>query len=94
VDTLVIDAQVLEEILKNDNRLVTLRVVNSKVTCVQIYPKRDEACDISELIAKADQVAFTSGIGESSTEPFLAATKNTLTISIVTTGDDAFVTQP
>jgi hypothetical protein len=76
---------------KTDNRLITLRVVNSTVTFVQIYPKPDEAFDISELIAKADQFVFTSGIGEGSTKPFLAATKNKLTIRIVTTGDDAFV---
>ena len=76
---------------KTDNRLVTLRVVKSKVTFVQIYPKPDEAFDISELIAKADQFAFTSGIGEGSTKPFLRATKNNLTIIIVTTGDDAAV---
>ena len=76
---------------KTENRLVTLRVVNSKVTFVQIYPKPDEAFEVSELIAKADQFAFTSGIGEGSTKPFLDATKNNLTIRIVTTGDDAFV---
>ena len=76
---------------KTENRLVTLRVVNSKVTFVQIYPKPDEAFVVSELIAKADQFAFTSGIGEGSTKPFLGATKNNLTIRLVTTGDDAFV---
>jgi hypothetical protein len=64
--------------------------VNSKVTFVQIYPKPDEAFDISELIAKANQFAFSSGVGEGSTKPFLAATKDNLTIRIVTTGDDAF----
>ena len=57
---------------KTDNRLVTLRIVKSKVTFVQIYPKPDEAFDLSELIAKANQFAFTSGIGEGSTKPFLS----------------------
>jgi hypothetical protein len=76
--------------LKTDNRLIALHVVNSKVTFVQIYPKPDEAFDISELIAKANQFAFSSGVGEGSTKPFLAATKDNLTIRIVTTGDDAF----
>jgi hypothetical protein len=77
--------------IKTDNRLITLRVVNSKVTFVLIYPKPDEVFDISELVASADQFAFTSGIGEGSTKPFLAATKNNLTIRIGTTGDDGFV---
>lgn len=76
---------------KMDNRMVTLRVVHSKVTFVQVYPKPDEAFDISELIAKANQFAFSSGVGEGSTKPFLAATKDNLTIRIVTTGADAFV---
>jgi hypothetical protein len=77
--------------IKTDNRLVTLRVVNSKVIFVQIYPKPDEAFDIAELIAKANQFAFSSGVGEASTKPFLAATKDNVTIRIVTTGNDAFV---
>jgi hypothetical protein len=34
---------------KTDNRLISLRVVNSKVTSVQIYAKPDEAFDISDL---------------------------------------------
>jgi hypothetical protein len=76
---------------KTDNRLVTLRVVKSKVTFVQIYPKPDEAFDISELITRADQFKFTSGIGEGSTRSFLAATIDNLTIRIVTVGDDASV---
>jgi|SRR5579862_1968624 len=75
---------------KTDNRLISLRVVNSKVSSVQIYAKPDEAFEISELIARANQFVFSSGVGEGSTKPFLAATRDNLTIRIVTTGDDTF----
>ena len=74
---------------KMDNRLATLCVVNSRVKYVEVYPKPDEVFDISELIAHADQFTFASGIAEGSTESFLDATKNNLTIRIMTTRDDS-----
>jgi hypothetical protein len=76
---------------KLDNRLVTLFVVNSKVTFLEVYPKPDEGFDISELIANADQFAFTSGIEKGETKSFLAATKNNLSIRIITTGPEGSV---
>lgn len=76
---------------KVDNRLVTLFVVNSKIKFLEVYTKPDEVFDISELIANADQFAFTSGIEKGETKPFLAATKNNLSIRIITTGPEGSV---
>jgi hypothetical protein len=71
-----------------DGRLISLEVVNSRVSTVRVYPKADESFDIAELVASADQYKFTSGIIEMSSKPFLAAAKGRLTIRIVTVGGD------
>jgi hypothetical protein len=71
-----------------DGRLISLDVVNSKVSTVRVYPKADESFDIAELVATADQYTFTSGTIEVSSKPFLAAAKGGLTIRIVTLGGD------
>jgi hypothetical protein len=76
---------------KLDNRLVTLFVVDSNVAFVEVYPKPDEVFDISELVANADQFAFTSGIEKGETKSFLAATKNNLSIMIMTKGPEGCV---
>jgi hypothetical protein len=76
---------------KLGNRLVTLFVVNSKVKFLEVYPKPDEVFDISELIANADQFAMASGIEKGETKPFLAATKDNLSIRIMTTGPEGSV---
>jgi len=71
-----------------DGRLISLDVVNLKVSTVHVYPKADERFDIAELVASADQYTFTSGIIEVSSKPFLAAAKGSLTIRIVALGGD------
>jgi hypothetical protein len=75
-----------------DGRLISLEVVNSRVSTVRVYPKADESFDIAELVASADQYKFTSGIIEMSSKPFLAAAKGSLTIRIVALGSNGSTT--
>lgn len=75
-----------------DGRLISLEVVNSRVSTVRVYPKADESFDIAELVASADQYTFTSGTIEVSSKPFLAAAKGSLTIRIVALGGDGKTT--